>query len=227
MSHAITLPVGSPRKTGISWKRAGVRMFSGGIKPRAALAACALAAVAGAAGCSSSGGSGGGAAGGGPGTSTPSWAVALGSGVTIVAPGPAAAGNGSPEGVMAGLGTDFTSGNYTDACKYYEPSAQSQCTSAMSSVTPAEAAAALPTYKNFGLGYTAIKGDEALVGYTGTYCDQQNTPACITNTDPAAIFSSGHSFNSLWTQTGSSSGGSYSLAHITKVNGSWYFQLSS
>jgi len=200
-------------------------MFSGGYKAGAALAACALAAVLGAAGCSSGGG--GLVGGGGSGTSTPSWASALGSGVTIVPPGPASAGNGSPDAVMAGVETAIASGHYADSCKYFQPSAQSQCSSTLSTVTPAEAASELPTFKSFGIGYTAIKGDQALVGTTGTFCDQQNTPACCTNTDPAAILDSGKSFATLWTQAGSSSGSVYSLAQVVEVNGSWYAYSSS
>lgn len=200
-------------------------MFSGGRKARAVLAAGALTAMLGAAGCSSGGGGGVGG-GGGSGTSTPSWAAALGSGVTIVPPGPASPGNNSPDEVMAGVVTAITSGHYSDACKYFQPSAQSQCNTAMSAVTPAEAASQLPTFKNFGIGYTAIKGSKALVGTTGTVCDQQNTPACYTNTDPAAIFSSGQPFDSLWTQAGNSSGSSYTLAQVVEVNGSWYASSS-
>lgn len=201
-------------------------MFSGGKYARAALAAAALAVMIGVAGCGSSGGGGGGGA--LSGSNAPSWAGKLGSGVSVEAPGTASPGNGSPQAVMAGVVAALTGGHFSDICKYYQPSEQSKCQSDVGAVTPAEAAAAgLPTFKNFAIGYTAIKGDEALVGTTGSVCDTNNTPQCYTNNDPAAILDSGQPFDSLWTQAGSASSSSYSLAQCIQVNGSWYADTSA
>jgi hypothetical protein len=45
----------------------------------------------------------------------------------------------------------------------------------------------LPIFKNVKLGYTAIDGDKALIGFTGTVCVLELSPSCFTNNDPAAI----------------------------------------
>ena len=76
----------------------------------------------------------------------------------------------------------------------------------------------------------AIEGDRALVGLTGTYCDPSGTPKCTTNTDPAAILSSGRSFDTLYpqaVQAGSSNSTStaYSLAPCQRVDSHWYIYV--
>jgi hypothetical protein len=190
----------------------------------------AIAAVAVAvAGCGSSapsapGGSAGGSAGGAVAASAkPSWAAALGSGVTIFAPQSASPGNGSPEAVVAGIIAAENSGNYVAACNYDAPDLQSQCKSQLSaavSASPSALASAVGHATNFGIGYVAVQGDQALVGTTGTFC---SSGSCYTNTDPAAIFSSGKSFSAQWTDANDNgSSGSYALAPCTEVNGKWY-----
>ena len=178
-----------------------------GRKCRAVLAACALAGLAAAAGCSSGGGQ-------------PPWAGALGSGVTVDSPGSASPGTGSPQGVMIGLVTAFSTRHLTDLCKYEEPSAQSGCTSSWS---PSDVDFAyLPIFKNVKLGYTAIDGDKALIGFTGTVCVLKLSPSCFTNKDPAAILDSGKSFSTLWSQSLTSPANVYSLSPAIKFNGNWY-----
>lgn len=200
-------------------------MFSGGNrrggKAGAVLAACALAALLGVTGCGSSGGGGGGGGG------QPSWANALGSGVTIVPPGTASPGNGSPDGVMAGVVASITQGPITDFCKYEQPSQQSTCNSTFSQVTPDEIKSQLPTFQNFALGYTAIDGTKALIGVTGTVCVPNQNPKCYTNTDPAAILSSGKKFAALWADAISAPSNVYSLSPAIEVNGSWYAYTSN
>ncbi len=195
-------------------------MFHGGIRAdrraRAALALCALAGLIGAAGCSSGGGG-----------SQPSWASSLGSGVTVVSPGTASPGNGTPDGVMIGVVDSITSGHFTDLCKYEMPATQSQCNSAMSQVTPSVAASQLPSFKNMKLGYTAVDGTKAIIGITGTVCLPNQTPSCFTNNDPAALFDSGKSFAALWTQALNAPQNAYSLSTVEEVNGSWYAYTSS
>jgi hypothetical protein len=193
-------------------------MFYGGIhagrKGAIALAACALAGLAAVAGCSSGGGQ-------------PSWAGALGSGVTVDSPSSAGAGNGSPEGVMIGVVTAVSTGQLSDFCKYEAPAKQSQCTSSISGVTAAEAKTALPTFKNIKLGYTAIDGTKALIGITGTVCEPKQTPSCFTNNDPAAILDSGKSFSTLWSEALSAPQNVYSLSTAEEINGSWYAYTSN
>ena len=120
-------------------------------------------AISGASGSAISAGSSGSTS-----TSTnPSWAAALGPGVTVIAPTSASPGNGSPQAVVTGATAAEDSGNYTSVCMYYEPSLQAQCSSqvsAESSASPSALASQVGTVKNLAVGYTAIRGDQALVG---------------------------------------------------------------
>jgi hypothetical protein len=86
-------------------------------------------------------------------------------------------------------------------------------------------ASAAPTVKNFVLGYVAVDGTEALVGSTGTFCTPNQTPTCVSNDDPAAIFSEAKPFSDLWTESvaaGESTTNSYSLIPCIEVDGAWY-----
>ena len=197
---------------------------------------CGIAALAmvGVAGCGSGGSSsaaggtktpGGASTPGGGQTTTaaaPSWAAALGSGVTVTGPGGVSAGDGSPGGVLLTGVNDLQSGQYAKICDVVQPSAQSQCKSDLSSVPAPSLATLMPTFKNFEISYTAIKGDQALVGATGTICAPDQTPSCETNSDPAAIFDSGKSFAALWTAASNATSNAYGLSQEIKVNGMWY-----
>lgn len=190
-------------------------MFYGGTRAgraRAVLAGCVLAgaAVVAVAGCASGG------------SSQPSWASKLGSGVTVNPPSTPSPSNSSPGGVMAGVVGAISSGKYSDFCKYEEPSSQATCNSAMSAVTSAQAKTELPTFKNVQVAYTAISGTKALIGITGTVCVPKQTPSCWTNTNPAAIFDSGKSFTALWNAALKAPANAYSLSTAIEVNGKWY-----
>jgi hypothetical protein len=155
----------------------------------------------------------------------PSWAGALGSGVTVDSPRSASAGNDSPQGVLIGVSTAFSTGNFTSQCKYLQPSARSGCTSDWGSpdLRMKVDLADYPTFKNLKVGYTAIDGDRALVGFTGTACILKMSPSCFTNKNPAAVLDSGKLFSALWSQSHASTGGNaYSLSSAIKVNGKWY-----
>lgn len=184
------------------------------------LAACALTGLAAVAGCTS-------------GEGHPSWAGAPGTGVTVDSPGPASPGTGSSQRVMIGVITAFSTGrladplstaHLADLCRYEEPSQRAGCTSAWSSRTPGLAVdlADLPIFKNVKPGYTAIDGDKALVGFTGTVYVLKLSPSCFTNNDPAAILDSGKSFSTLWSQSLTSPANVYSLSPAIKINRDWY-----
>jgi hypothetical protein len=208
----------------------------------AAMLACGTAALLALTGCSS-GSSSSSAAGGAtgatgaaasaaasPSSSAPSWASALGSGVTVVAPGTAAPGNDSPGAAITGFIDALDAKKYSAVCPYALPSVQSQCRTALGSVSPSVLAPHMPFAKNAGLGYVAIDGTEALVGTTGEYCAPGQTPECFTNNDPAAIFNSGKSFSALWkaavAATNSNSTNVYALFPCQEVGGKWYGDLS-
>jgi hypothetical protein len=133
----------------------------------------AAAVLVGAVAACGSGGSGGSAP-----SAAPSWAKALGAGVTVTS-GNASPGDGSPGGSLLGALTSAEAGNFTKFCSYFPPSQQDDCNSTLSGVPAASLKTAMPTYKNVVVTYTAIDGNEALVGDTGTICDPNQTPSCI------------------------------------------------
>jgi hypothetical protein len=191
-----------------------------GRKRRAVLAACALAGLAAVAGCTSGGGQPSSTSGG----RQPSWTGALGSSVIVDAPRSASAGDGSPQEVLIGVTTAFSTGHFPDLCQYEEPSARSGCTSWWGSPTLRSDVdlGDYQTFRNLKAGYTAIDGDKALVGFTGTACALKQYPSCFTNQNPAAVLDSGKSFSALWSQSIMSPRNAYSLNAAIKVNGKWY-----
>jgi hypothetical protein len=146
-----------------------------------------------------------------------------------MAPASASPGLGSPQAVVTGDVENIESGQFTADCAYVEPSEQAECTSSLASIGPSAMASAAGTAKNFAIGYTAVDGNEALVGTTGTFCSPDSSPSCFTNTDPAAIFSTGKSFATLWSEANSSqtSSNAYSLAPCIEVGGKWYLDDQS
>jgi hypothetical protein len=197
------------------------------------LLACGAAGLLAVTGCSSggasssAGGSGASAAASAAATATPSsiapsWAPALGPGVTVVPPGTAAPGHGSPDAVLAGLFLALKDKSATEYCGYAEPAVQAQCKSGLSQ-TPASQ---LPSVKNGTPGYVVIDGDKAVAGITGTMCSVGQTD-CVRNSDPAAVFVTLHTFSTLWKNAITPSGAKYSLEPLTKVNGNWYIAASS
>jgi hypothetical protein len=154
----------------------------------------------------------------------PSWASALGSGVTVTAPQSVAPGHGSPGAAAAGEIAALDAKNFPAVCEYLDPTAVTQCKSQASQVSASE----LPYATNAAIGYVAIDGDKALVGTTGKYCSPGQSPECFTNTDPAAILSSGKSFSQQWSAANASTPPNvYSLAPCIKLNGKWYIDSSS
>jgi len=180
----------------------------------------AAALLAGAVAACGSGGSGGSAP-----SAAPSWAKALGAGVTVTA-GNASPGDGSPGGSLLGALTSAEADDFAKFCSYLPPSQQGDCNSTFSGVPAASLKTAMPTYKNVVVTYTAIDGDKALVNVTGTICDPNQAPSCISNSDPAAFFDSGKPFTMLWSESVANSS-SYTPAPMTKVNGKWYIYQGS
>jgi hypothetical protein len=206
----------------------------------AAALACGAVALLALAGCSSN--SSGSAAAGNltatvpsaapsPSASAPSWASALGAGVTVVAPGSAAPGNDSPGGVMMGIIDAYDSKKFADMCAYMPPTGQSACKGAFSQGAAQALSANAPYARNPADGYVVIEGTKALVGSTGEYCDPSQSPKCFTNSDPAAIFTSGKSFASLWKTAvaqanASNSPNVYTLLPCVEIGGKWYADIS-
>ena len=155
----------------------------------------------------------------------PSWAAGLGTGGTVTGPATVAPGNDSPGAAVQGVLAAVSAKNYAGECAFLLPSAQSSCASGATELSPTDA----PSVKTPAVGYVAIKGSQALVGTTGTYCTPGETPQCFTNNDPAAIFSGGKSFSTLWTEANNSTSDQnvYTLAPCVEVNGKWYVNAGS
>jgi hypothetical protein len=140
--------------------------------------------------------------------------------VTVTSPGTLSAG--SPGAVLTSVIADVEKGRYAKICDELQPSQQSKCKSEFGSVRPSAIATAMPKFKHLIVSYTAIDGARALVGLTGTICSPQQSPSCVTNEDPAAIFDSGKTFAELWTESVASTSNAYSLTPMTEINGKWY-----
>ena len=197
-----------------------------------ALLTCGAAGLLAVTGCSSgstsssAGGSGTSAAASAPAaaapsSTAPSWATALGPGVTVVPPGAAAPGHSSPGAVLVGLFAALKDKSVTEYCGYAEPAAQAQCKSGLAQTTAGQ----FPSAENLTPGYVVIDGDKAVAGITGTVCAAGQT-GCVTNNDPAAIFTTLHTFSALWKNAITPSGTKYSLQPLTKIDGNWYIAAS-
>lgn len=208
------------------------------VRARSALLASGLAAagLAVLAGCGSSGSSSAAgaatlapvtssSAASSPATSSaqPSWASALGSGVTVTAPQSVPAGHGSPGAVVTGATAATGTKHATTFCAYGMPSILAQCESNLSQLPSKD----WPYATNAALGYVVIDGTRAVVGTTGKYCTPGQSPECFTNNDPAAIFSAEHSFSALWSNATKNSGSDYSLTPCIEIGGKWYIYSSS
>ena len=207
-------------------------------RPRAGavVLACGTAALVALTGCSSSSSSSSVAGGStasaapSPSSSAPAWAAKLGPGVTVVAPETAAPGNDSPGAVVAGFVDSLRAKKFTGLCAYMPPGSQSKCRTVFGSANADQMAAQMPTFKNFSIGYVAIHGTKALVGETGKVCDPV-AHGCYSNSDPAAIFSGGKPFSSLWSTAvaeinSSSDSNKYSLSPCIEIGGKWYADTS-
>ncbi|MGH3166712.1 MAG: hypothetical protein ACRDN0_12580 [Trebonia sp.] len=154
-------------------------------------------------------------------TSAPPWASALGPGVTVTGPGPVASGHGSPGAAFAGFLAALSAKDPTAACDYLYLGLASRCDPEMSRIPRR----LLPYGVSVEIGYVAIDGKRALLGFTGKICSPGATPRCLANTDPAAIFSTGKSFAALWTQALSPDGSPsvYTLLPCAEAGGKWYY----
>jgi hypothetical protein len=154
----------------------------------------------------------------------PPWARALGPGVVVTAPAPAAPGYNSPGAAVQGAENESNADTAALACEYYPPSDEASCQALFAEVNPSSSPGTMQM-SNFALGWVAVDGNKALVGSTGTSCDSDATPACFTNDDPAAIFSQAKPFSMLWTESVAADVSptfSYGLVPCVQVGGNWY-----
>jgi hypothetical protein len=152
----------------------------------------------------------------------PRWVPALGTGVTVTGPEQVAPGHGSPGAAFVGVLAAVSSKDPAALCEYTDAYASSvaQCKAQISQASRGQAA----YIESVKIGYVAIDGTRALVGFTGKICPPGNTRECVANADPSAIFSAGNTFTALWAQTvNPDSGNAYSLLPCVEVGGKWYF----
>jgi hypothetical protein len=160
-----------------------------------------------------------------PGSGQPAWVQSLGPGVTVTGPAaPPPPGARSPAAAVMGSVRAAEAGDIAAECSYFQVAYQSQCRS-IAAQAPS-GSKSKTTLTGFALGYVAVDGDKALVGMTGEVCTPGNTPACVTNNNPAAIFSSGKPFAALWAQEVAADApgtpGDYSLLPCLKTGQDWY-----
>jgi hypothetical protein len=153
-------------------------------------------------------------------------ALGLGVGVTVVAPAAVTlAGHGTPGAALQGEVNAMNKGKAEDTCPFMPPSSQAECRARLAGRPAADD----PAFKGFAVGYVAIHGSRALVGTTATFCVPNQKPACMTNSDPAAVFSAGKPFAALWAEAlaeeTSATFTGYSLATCVKVGSSWYIYI--
>ena len=191
------------------------------------LAACGAVVAAAIAGCSNGVSGSAASTGGTVATASPSWAAGLGPGVTVVPPGIAHAGDGSPGGALETVLGYLQSHAYSKVCTVLQPAQQAQCKSTLGGEPASVVATAMPTFKHLSVSYTAIAGDKALVGLVGSICTPKQTPSCVTNSAPAALFDSGKPFATLWARAVAARADSYSLTPMIKINGTWYGYTSN
>ncbi len=156
-------------------------------------------------------------------TSAAAWASSLGRGVTITQPGTQPAPDTtSPGGVVEAQFAAQDGGHLAQACAYFQPAVQKRCSTASANLPPSS------VQDTLSLGYIAVKGTHALVATVGTDCQSEARPKCITNRNPATFFSSGRTFNALYTSAVASEASpvhKYSLIPCVKVDSQWYVYL--
>jgi hypothetical protein len=156
----------------------------------------------------------------------PAWVKDLGAGVVVHVPAKATAGHSSAGAAIERLAQAFTARHPLRACGYYVPAIQSLCHHRFAGAP----ASSMPTVKSFAIGFVAVRGRKALVGTTGTSCLPVGQPACVSNTNPAAVFESGKSFSALWTESiaaANSPVNYYSLVPCVRIGGRWYVFASA
>jgi hypothetical protein len=162
-----------------------------------------------------------------PSTAMPPWAAGLGPGVKITPPGPhPPPGQASPGAVVEALIADINGRHYVRICDLSSDPRESrnECKAGATQAT-GDGQQRSGSLKNFRLGYIATDGSRALVGTTGTSCSEGRH--CLTSSDPAAIFSSGRRFSTLYRQAvaaAKESDANYALLPTVRVGGSWYLE---
>lgn len=130
----------------------------------------------------------------------------------------------SPGGVVEAAMAAANAGQLSQQCEYVEPAAQAACRAAVAGQSDPGVSVKLT------LGFIAVRGNEALVGTVGQDCEPNQSPACVTNNDPAAVFDDGQSFDAQFVAAEASASSpthAYSLTPGIEVGGQWYIDIPS
>jgi len=156
----------------------------------------------------------------------PVWVTALGKGVTVTGPEQVAPGHGSPGAAFAGSVAAVSSKDPATFCDY-EDDVSSRCKAVLSEIPRNQ----LPYGVSLKIGYVAVSGTRALVGFTGKMCWPGTIPACVANTNPALGFSAGGTFAALWAKAVNldsvSATSFYRMQPCVEVGGKWYVSSSA
>lgn len=180
------------------------------------LAVCGMLALFAVAGCGSAGPTTGATA---AKASPPSWAAALGSGVTVVGPLTGAPAADTPAAAVLGYVHQLAAPNPAGACLYLTPANQANCQSGM-----ADDQTGYASYASLGVGYTAIYSDLALVVTTHThFCVAKS---CLPdNSNPAQYLDSGKSFVTLFQEAQTPGKEPAGLVPCIQGDGVWYLDF--
>jgi hypothetical protein len=182
--------------------------------------------MAGAAGCGSAGHGGqptsppatasGAAASGTPAASTAPASTPAPAAPVTMSPAGAAAGHGSPQGVVNAFFTDIVAGQNAAACGYVEPSQQAACLTDFNQI---DAQGGLPT-GHITAGPAVILGQQAIVGATGKFCVAGQ---CETSTNPQGGLPGGSlTFQQAYSKAASGTSSSVAAAACVEIGGKWY-----
>src|ERR1700761_4360837 len=157
----------------------------------------------------------------------PAWVTALGPGVTVTGPVQVAPGRGSPGAAFTGSLAALSSTDPATFCDYVYVGPDTSCTVPSGPVPRNQ----LPYGVSFKIGYVAISGTRALVGFTGKVCSPGAIPECMANINPPLGFSAGNTFAALWAQAVSlrsvSATSFYRLQPCVEAGGKWYVSSSA
>jgi hypothetical protein len=148
------------------------------------------------------------------------WLFALGAGVRATAPPAVRPGTSSPADAAAGFYQAFYDQRFTAACDYVAPARQAGCP-----VLLRESSGSADALHTPAIGFTVVKGAQALVTMTGVLC--RAAGGCVGQHDPHWIFDSSYTFDQLWALTADAGGNPLTVTPLAKDAGRWYVDLTA
>ena len=148
------------------------------------------------------------------------WLFALGAGVRATAPHAVRPGTSSPADAAAGFYQAFYDQRFTAACDYVAPARRAGCP-----VLLRESGGSADALRTPAIGFTVVKGAQALVTMTGVLC--RAASGCVGQHDPHWIFDGSYTFDQLWALTAGAGGNPLTVTPLTMDAGHWYVDLDA